>query len=96
MTPHGTARLNELNVKAVFDFRLDHESKRDGIMKYVHIYSPLIRPLINTHNIYRTVPGIQSISYNLYEDIVKSPKDLLKYLMIYLNGPEGFAEGMYI
>lgn len=33
LSPQGSAQLNKLNIKATFDFRLDHEIKRDGIMQ---------------------------------------------------------------
>lgn len=35
LTPEGCARLSELNIKATFDFRLDHELKKDGIMQEI-------------------------------------------------------------
>lgn len=32
ITENGRQQLIHLNVKAVFDFRLDHEIKKDGVM----------------------------------------------------------------
>ncbi|KAI7899279.1 protein-tyrosine phosphatase-like protein [Cokeromyces recurvatus] len=35
IAPEGIARLKVLNVKAIFDFRLDHEVKRDGALQEI-------------------------------------------------------------
>ncbi|KAL0144371.1 protein-tyrosine phosphatase-like protein [Mucor lusitanicus] len=32
LSPQGSAQLSKLNIKATFDFRLEHEAKRDGVM----------------------------------------------------------------
>ncbi|KAI8637892.1 protein-tyrosine phosphatase-like protein [Parasitella parasitica] len=73
LSTQGRAQLNKLNIKATFDFRLDHEIKRDGIMQ--------------------KLPGVTRFGYNLYENVVKSDKDLFRTLMVYLEGEEGFARG---
>ncbi|CEP15548.1 hypothetical protein [Parasitella parasitica] len=73
LSPQGRAQLSKLNVKATFDFRLDHEIKRDGIMQ--------------------EMSGVTRFGYNLYENVVKSDKDLFRTLMVFLEGEEGFARG---
>ncbi|CEG66362.1 hypothetical protein RMATCC62417_02958 [Rhizopus microsporus] len=73
ITDKGQKTLVGLNVKATFDFRLDHEVKKDGMIG--------------------EIPGIIRFSFNLYENAVKDVNDYIKSLMVFLDGPEGFAEG---
>ena len=41
----------------------------------------------------RDIPGVIRFSFNLYENAVKDVNDYIKSLMVFLDGPEGFAEG---
>ncbi|KAI8988774.1 tyrosine phosphatase family-domain-containing protein [Pilobolus umbonatus] len=38
------------------------------------------------------LPGVNRFEYNLYANVVKSISDYIKYLMVFLDGPEGFAK----
>ncbi|CAO3686967.1 unnamed protein product [Rhizopus stolonifer] len=46
ITENGRQQLIHLNVKAVFDFRLDHEIKKDGVMGIYRVYQDYFKKLM--------------------------------------------------